>query len=121
MKEQPYSSQILNDPRAQHTGAQIVFLNRMRPNENTEKENQENLDTREATDPTELSKLQADQNSSKSQHPPKDTRTKKKTFNLIKKSKNIVIDENESLIVDGTATGINVPIFFYDLQHPTKK
>ena len=30
MKEQPYSSQILNDPRVQHTGAHFSFLNRMR-------------------------------------------------------------------------------------------
>ena len=60
MKEQPYSSQILNDPKVQHTGARISFLNRMRPNENTDKENQEILDTREANDPTELSKLHAD-------------------------------------------------------------
>ena len=60
MKEQPYSSQILNDPRVQHTRAQLCFLNRMRPNESTDKENQEIMDTREAIDPTELSNLQAD-------------------------------------------------------------
>ena len=30
-----YSSQFLNDPSVQHTGAQLPFLNRMRPNENT--------------------------------------------------------------------------------------
>ena len=60
MKEQPYSSQILNDPRVQHRRAQFSFLNRMRPNENTDKENQEILDTRETTDPTELSKVHAD-------------------------------------------------------------
>ena len=53
MKEQPYSSQILNDPRVHHTGAQFSFLNRMRPNENTGKENQEILKTRETTDSTE--------------------------------------------------------------------
>ena len=41
MKEQPYSSQILNDPRVQHRGAQFSFLNRMRSNENNDKENQE--------------------------------------------------------------------------------
>ena len=52
--------------------------------------------------------------------PPKFTRTEKKV-NLIKVSKNVVIDEKENLIVDGTATGINVPIFLYDLQQPTKK
>ena len=56
MKEQPYTSQILNDPSVQHTGAQFSFLNRMRPNENTKKEYQEILYTREAIDPTELSK-----------------------------------------------------------------
>ena len=33
----------------------------------------------------------------------------------------MVIDENENFIVDGTATGINVRIFLYDLQQPTKK
>ena len=60
MKEQTYSSQILNDPRVQHRGAQFSFLNRMRPNENTDKENHEILDTRETTDPTELSKVHAD-------------------------------------------------------------
>ena len=60
MKEQPYSSQILIDPRVQHTGAQFSCLNHMQPNESTDKENQEILDTREATDPTELSKLHAD-------------------------------------------------------------
>ena len=31
------------------------------------------------------------------------------------------MNKNENFIVDGTATGINVPIFFYDLQQPTKK
>ena len=60
MKEQPYSSQILNDPRVKHTGAQFSFLNRMRPNENTDKKNQEILDTGETTDPTGLSKVHAD-------------------------------------------------------------
>ena len=59
-KEQPYSSQILNDPRVQHRGIQFSFLNRMRPNENTNKEYQEILDTRETIDPTELSKGKAD-------------------------------------------------------------
>ena len=60
MKEQPYCAQIQNDPRVQHRGAQFSFLNRMRPNENTNKEYQEILDTRETIDPTELSKLKAD-------------------------------------------------------------
>ena len=52
--------------------------------------------------------------------PLKITRTEK-IVNVIKESKNIVIDENENFIVYGTATGINVPIFLYDLQQPTKK
>ena len=52
--------------------------------------------------------------------PGKFTRTKK-IVNIIKESKKVVIDENENFIVDGTATGINVPIFLYDLQQPTKK
>ena len=56
MKEQPYTSQILIFPSV-HTGAQFSFLNRMRPNQNTEKEYQEVLDTRETTDPTEFSKV----------------------------------------------------------------
>ena len=56
MKEKPYTSQILNDPSVQHTGAQFSFLNHMRPNENTKKEYQEILDTRETIDLTELSK-----------------------------------------------------------------
>ena len=51
MKEQPYSSQILNDSRVQHKGAQFFFLIRMQPNENTKKEYQEIFDTRETTDP----------------------------------------------------------------------
>ena len=122
MKEQPYSPQILNDPRVQHRGAQFSFLNRIRPNENTDKENQETFDTRETIDPTELSKVHAVkilQNLNKLA-PPKFARTEK-IVNLIKESKNVVIDENENFIVDGTATGINVPIFLYDLQQPTKK
>ena len=122
MKEQPYSSQILNDPRVQHTGAQFSFLNRMRPNESIDKENQENLDTREAADPTELSKLHADTilRNLSMLLPAKFTRTEK-IVNLIKESKKVDIDENENFIVDGTATGINVPIFLYDLQQPTNK
>ena len=122
MKEQPYSSQILNDPRVQHRGAQFLFLNRTRPNENNDKENQEILDTRETTDTTELSKVHADkilQNLSMLAQP-KFTRTEKKV-NLIKESKNVVIDKKEIFIVDATATGIKVPIFLYDLQQPTKK
>ena len=59
-EQQPYSLQILNDPRVQHTCGQFSFLNRMRPNENTDKGNHEILVIREATDPTELSKLHAD-------------------------------------------------------------
>ena len=43
MEEQPYTSQILNDPSVQHIGAQFSFLNRMRPNEDTKKEYQEIL------------------------------------------------------------------------------
>ena len=116
MNEQPYSSQILNDPSVQHRGAQFSFLNSMRPNENTDKENQEILDTGEATDPTELSKLHADKilRNLSMLEPPKFTKTEK-IVNLIKESKNVVIDENEK------ATGINVPIFLYDLQQPSKK
>ena len=52
MKEQTYSSQILNDHRVQHADAQFSFLNRMRRKENTNKEHQNILDTRETTDPT---------------------------------------------------------------------
>ena len=52
--------------------------------------------------------------------PAKFTRTEK-IVSLIKESKKVVIDKNENFIVDGTATGINVPIFLYDLQQPTKK
>ena len=59
-----HTSQILNFPSVQHTGAQFAFLNRMQPNENTEKEYQEILDTRETNDPTELSKKNCKQNSS---------------------------------------------------------
>ena len=62
-KEQPFNSQILNDPSFQLSGARFSFLNRTRPNENTEKEYQEILDTRETTDPTELSKKNCEQNS----------------------------------------------------------
>ena len=122
IKEQPYSSQILNDPRVQHRGAQFSFLNRMQPNENTDKENQEILDTRETTDPTELSKVHADKilQNLNMLSPAKYTRTEK-IVNLIKESKKVDIDGNENFIVDGTVTGINVPIFLYDLQQPTKK
>ena len=122
MKEQPYSSQILNDPRVQHRGVQFSFSNRMRPNENTDKEKQEILDTRETTDLTELSKVHADKilQILNKLAPPKFNRTEK-IVNLVKESKNIVIDEKENFIVDGTATGINVPIFLYDLQQSTKK
>ena len=52
--------------------------------------------------------------------PPKFTRTEK-IVNLIKESKNVVIDKNENFIIDGTATRMNVPIFLFDLQQPTKK
>ena len=122
MKEQLYSSQILNDPSVQHTGAQFSFLNRMRPNENTNKEYQEILDTKETIDPTELSKKTANKilQNLNVLGPAKFTRTEK-IVSLIKESKKVVIDENENFIVDGTATGINVPIFLYDLQQPTKK
>ena len=122
MKVQPNSSQILNDPRVQHRGAQFSFLNRMRPNENTNKEYQEILDTRETIEPTELSKVKADKilQNLKVLAPAKFTRTEK-IVSLIKGSKKVVLDENENFIVDGTATGINVPIFLYDLQQPTKK
>ena len=91
MKEQPYSSQILNDPRVQHRGAQFSFLNRMRPNENTDKENQEILDTRETTDPTELSKVHADKilQNLNMLAPAKLTRTEK-IVNLIKESKKLL-------------------------------
>ena len=94
----------------------------MRPNENTDKENQEILDTRETTDPTELSKVHADKilQNFNMLAPAKFIRTEK-IVNLIKESKKVVIDENEDFIVDGAATGINVPIFLYDLQQPTKK
>ena len=44
-----------------------------------------------------------------------------KKNNLIKESKNVVIGENENFIVEGAATGINVPTFLYDLQQLTKK
>ena len=117
MKEQPYSSQILNDPRVQHRGAQFSFLKRMRPNENNDKENQEVLDTRETTDPTDLSKVHADKilQNLNMLAPPKFTRTEK-IVNLIKESKNVVLDEKENFFVEGTATGINFPIFLYDLQ-----
>ena len=94
MTEQPFSSQILKDPRVQHRGAQFSFLNSMRPNENTDKENQKILDTRETTDSTELSKVHADKilQNLNMLVPPKLTRTEK-MVNLIKESKNVVIDK----------------------------
>ena len=112
MKEQPYSSKILNDPRVQHRGAQFSFLNRMRPNKNTNKEYQEILDTMETIDPTELSKVKADKilQNLIVLAAAKFTRTEK-IVSFIKESKKVVIDENENFFVDGTATGINVPIF----------
>ena len=117
MKEQPYTSQNLNDPTVQHTGAQFSYLNRMRLNKNTKKEYRENLDTRETIDPTELSKKIANKilQNLNILAPAKFTRTEK-IVSLIKESKKVVIDENENFIVDGTATGINVPIF---LRFPT--
>ena len=122
INEQPYSSQILNDPRVQHRGYQFSFLNRMRPNENTEKENQEILDTREAIDPTELSNVHADKilQNLNMLAPAEYTRTEK-IVHLKKESKKFDIDGNENFIVEGIATGINVPIFVYDLQQPNKK
>ena len=94
----------------------------MRPNENTNKEYQEILDTRETIDPTELSKVKADKilQNLNVLAPAKFTRTET-IVSLIEESKKVVIDENEIFIVDGTATGINVPIFLYDLQQPPKK
>ena len=122
MKEQPYTSQILNNPSVQHTGAQFSFLNRMRPKENTKKEYQEILDTRETIDPTELSKKIANRilQNLNVLAPAEFTRTEK-IVSLIKESKKFVIDENENFIVDGTATGVNDPIFLYNLQQPLKK
>ena len=55
MEEQPYSSQILNDHRVQHAGAQSSFFIFMRPNDNANRKYQENLDTREKIDSTALS------------------------------------------------------------------
>ena len=56
MKEQPYSSQIVNYPSVQHTGAQFSFFSLMRPRENSYEEYKKFLDTRVTTNPTELSK-----------------------------------------------------------------
>ena len=60
MEKQPYPSQKLKDLRVHHAVAQFLFLNRMRPNEDTDKENQEILDISETTDSTELPRLHAD-------------------------------------------------------------
>ena len=89
----------------------------MRPNENTDKENQEVLDTRDTTDPTELSKLHAVKilQNLNMLAAPKFIRTEK-IVNLIKESKNVVIWEKNFIVV-GTATGVSVPIFLYDLRH----
>ena len=89
MKEQPHSSLIISGPRVQHTGAQFSFFNRMRPNEITDKENHEILDTREATDPLELSKLHADKLFQNLNMLAKFTRTEK-IVNLIKESKKLL-------------------------------
>ena len=91
MKEQLYTSQILNDPSVQHTGAQFSFLNRMRPNKNTKKEYQEILHTRETIDHTELSKKTANKilQNLNILAPAKFTRTEK-IVNLIKESKKVL-------------------------------
>ena len=122
IKEQPYSSQILIDPRVQHTGAQFSFLNRMRPNENTNKEYQEILDTRERTDPTELSKVHAEKilRNLNMLAPPKIIRTEN-IFNLNKDSKKVVIGESENFIVDGNSDRNKCPIFLHGLQQHAKK
>ena len=80
------------------------------------------MDTRETTDPTEFSKVHADKIFQKLTIlvPAKFNRTEK-IVNLIKESKKVVLDENEKFIIAGTATGINVPTFLYDLQQPAKK
>ena len=84
VKEQPNSSQILNDPRVQLTGAQFPCLKSLRPNENTNKEYQEILDTRETIDPTELSKVHADKilQNPNMLAPPKFDRTEKKLISF---------------------------------------
>ena len=94
----------------------------MRPNENTDRENQKIMDTRETTDPTELSKVNADKilQNLNMLAPAKYIRREKIVI-LIKESKKVDIDGTENFNVDGTVTGINVPIFLYDLQQPTKK
>ena len=91
LKEQPYSSQILNDLRDQHTGAQFSILNRMQPYESTDNEYPEILDTREATNFTELSKLNADNilRNLSMLVPAKFNRTEK-IVNLIKESKKLL-------------------------------
>ena len=63
----------------------------MRSNENADEENQEILDTRETTDPTELSKVHADKilQNLNMLAPPKFSRTEK-IVNLIKESKTLL-------------------------------
>ena len=79
MKEQSDSSQILNEPRVEHTDAQFSFLNRVRPNENNDNENQEILGTRQTTDTTGLSNIKTDKilQNLNMLAPPKFTRTEK--------------------------------------------
>ena len=103
MKEQPYSSQFLNDLRDQPTGAQFSFLNSLRINEKTNKEYRENLDSTETTAPKELSKKQADKIfQNLNMLAPAQFPRKVKIVNLIEELKSIVRDENENSIVDGT-------------------
>ena len=84
----------------------------MRPNDNTDRENQEILDTGEATDPTELSKLHADKILLKPQHAGASKIYQEgKIVNFIKEYKKVVRDKNEKFIVDGTATGVDVTNF----------
>ena len=85
----------------------------MQPNENNNKLYQEIFDTRETTDPNELSKVHVDeilQNLNRLS-PPKFISTDK-IVNLLKEpKKNVVIDKNENLTFDGPATGKIFPFF----------
>ena len=103
----------------QHTDAQCSFLNRMRQKALTK--SIKKFWTKRKQLILLICQKQVDKTLRNPNllAPPKFTRTEK-IINLIKRSKNILIDKNENSIVDGTATGINVHIFLYDLQQPTK-
>ena len=118
MKDEPFTSQILSDPKIKDKPLQLSLLQRSQTPQKVDVVSTENEPAEEETIKTglnariiqELGTLKEGQ-----------LRKSKIILDKFNESPNIGYDEKQNITIDGNSTSTPIASFLYNLQQPTKK